>query len=106
MASSEMAITTDDLTKRYGETTILDGVNLQVPAGSVLGLLGPNGAGKTTAVRILTTLLRADSGRAVVAGFDVPPCPPPGPCSATPASPADRGPPITPWHSRWPGHCC
>ncbi len=71
MASSEMAIIAEALTKRYGKTTVLDGVTLQVPAGNVLGLLGPNGAGKTTAVRILTTLLRADSGRAVVAGFDV-----------------------------------
>lgn len=59
------------LVKRYGEVTALDGLDLAVPEGTVLGLLGPNGAGKTTAVRILTTLLRADEGRAVVAGIDV-----------------------------------
>jgi ABC-2 type transport system ATP-binding protein len=57
--------------KRYGDTAALDGFDLTVPAGTVCGLLGPNGAGKTTAVRILTTLLRADGGRAEVAGADV-----------------------------------
>ena len=57
--------------KRFGDTTALDGVDLTVAEGTVLGLLGPNGAGKTTAVRILTTLLRADAGRAEVAGLDV-----------------------------------
>jgi ABC-2 type transport system ATP-binding protein len=59
------------LVKRYGEVLALDGLDLEVPQGTVLGLLGPNGAGKTTAVRILTTLLRADAGRAEVAGVDV-----------------------------------
>jgi ABC-2 type transport system ATP-binding protein len=59
------------LVKRYGEVLALDGLDLQVPQGTVLGLLGPNGAGKTTAVRILTTLLRADAGSAEVAGVDV-----------------------------------
>lgn len=59
------------LVKRYGEVTALDGLDLTVPEGTVLGLLGPNGAGKTTAVRILTTLLRADEGHATVAGVDV-----------------------------------
>ncbi|HUO72403.1 MAG TPA: ATP-binding cassette domain-containing protein [Solirubrobacteraceae bacterium] len=57
--------------KHYGDVKALSGVDLRVPAGSVLGLLGPNGAGKTTAVRILTTLLDADAGTARVAGFDV-----------------------------------
>jgi ABC-type multidrug transport system ATPase subunit len=56
---------------RYGQTVALAGIDLQVPAGSILGVLGPNGAGKTTAVRILTTLSRPDSGWARVAGHDV-----------------------------------
>lgn len=64
-------IVATDLTKSYKEVRALAGLSLAVPEGSVLGLLGPNGAGKTTAVRILTTLLRPDSGRALVAGIDV-----------------------------------
>ena len=59
------------LVKRYGATTALDGLDLAVPQGTVLGLLGPNGAGKTTAIRIFTTLLDADGGTASVAGIDV-----------------------------------
>ncbi|MGH3649587.1 MAG: ATP-binding cassette domain-containing protein [Acidimicrobiia bacterium] len=61
----------EGLVKHYGEIKALDGLDLRVPEGHVLALLGPNGAGKTTAVRILTTLLQADSGRAHVAGIDV-----------------------------------
>ncbi len=64
-------IEAEGLKKRYGETVALDGVDLDVPAGSILGVLGPNGAGKTTAVRILTTLALPDGGRARVAGYDV-----------------------------------
>jgi ABC-2 type transport system ATP-binding protein len=64
-------IEAEGLTKRYGDTIALAGIDLQVPAGSILGVLGPNGAGKTTAVRILTTLSLPDSGRARVAGYDV-----------------------------------
>jgi ABC-2 type transport system ATP-binding protein len=66
-----LAIAAEGLRKRYGETLALDGFDLAVPAGTVRGLLGPNGAGKTTAVRILTTLLQPDGGRAEVAGVDV-----------------------------------
>src|SRR5689334_16196720 len=66
-----MAVFAEGLTKRFGSTTALDGFGFTVPAGTVHGLLGPNGAGKTTAVRVLTTLLRADAGHATVAGHDV-----------------------------------
>ena len=65
------AILAEHLVKHFGEVEALCGVSFDVPQGSVLGLLGPNGAGKTTAVRILTTLLRPDSGRAEVLGLDV-----------------------------------
>ncbi|HET9442474.1 MAG TPA: ATP-binding cassette domain-containing protein [Acidimicrobiales bacterium] len=65
------AIVAEGLVKRYGAVTALDGVDLRVPAGTVLGLLGPNGAGKTTAVRILTTILEPDAGRASLLGVDV-----------------------------------
>ncbi|MGW3965521.1 ATP-binding cassette domain-containing protein [Amycolatopsis sp. NPDC005003] len=65
------AVRVRELVKTYGSTRALDGVDLDIPAGQVLGLLGPNGAGKTTTVRILTTLLRPDSGSAHVAGYDV-----------------------------------
>ncbi len=65
------AIQAEGLTKRFGDTQALAGIDLAAREGTVLGVLGPNGAGKTTAVRILATLLRADSGTARVAGFDV-----------------------------------
>ncbi len=65
------AIHAEGLVKTFGDVRALDGVDLDVPEGTVLGMLGPNGAGKTTAVRVLTTLLRPDAGRATVAGIDV-----------------------------------
>ena len=68
---SDAAILVEDLGKHFGEIVAVDGVSLQVPPGTVLGLLGPNGAGKTTIVRILTTILRPDRGRATVLGHDV-----------------------------------
>ncbi|HEU4921264.1 MAG TPA: ATP-binding cassette domain-containing protein [Actinomycetota bacterium] len=68
---TEPAIVVEGLAKRFGKVEALKGVDLQVPPSTVLGLLGPNGAGKTTAVRILTTLLHPDEGRATVAGYDV-----------------------------------
>jgi oleandomycin transport system ATP-binding protein len=65
------AIWAEGLVKHFGETKALDGVDLAVRTGTVLGLLGPNGAGKTTAVRVLATLLRPDAGHATVGGYDV-----------------------------------
>lgn len=65
------AVTAVGLRKSYGDRTVLDGVDLRIPAGSVFALLGPNGAGKTTAVKILSTLIGADGGQAQVAGHDL-----------------------------------
>jgi len=70
-SASQVAVHAEALVKTYGSTRALDGVDLEIRSGTVLGLLGPNGAGKTTTVRILTTLLKPDSGRAFVAGHDV-----------------------------------
>jgi daunorubicin resistance ABC transporter ATP-binding subunit len=70
-AGSGPAILAEGLGKRFGSVVALAGVDFAVPAGTVLGLLGPNGAGKTTSVRILTTILRPDAGRASVLGIDV-----------------------------------
>ncbi|MFI6875132.1 ATP-binding cassette domain-containing protein [Streptomyces sp. NPDC050400] len=69
--SPAAAVSTVGLRKSYGDKTVLDGMDLHIPAGSVFALLGPNGAGKTTAVKILSTLIRADGGQAQVAGHDV-----------------------------------
>jgi ABC-2 type transport system ATP-binding protein len=69
--NDDMAIEASGLAKSYRDVRVLDGVDLNIPRGSVFALLGPNGAGKTTTVRILATLTEADAGRARVAGFDV-----------------------------------
>ncbi|HEX7745260.1 MAG TPA: ATP-binding cassette domain-containing protein [Micromonosporaceae bacterium] len=68
---TDLVIRAEGLRKRFGRTQALDGVDLAVRRGTVLGVLGPNGAGKTTAVRVLATLLRPDAGRAYVTGIDV-----------------------------------
>ncbi|MFE9409872.1 ATP-binding cassette domain-containing protein [Streptomyces sp. NPDC006704] len=69
--TSPLAIAATGLRKAYGDKTVLDGIDLTVPAGTVFSLLGPNGAGKTTAVQILSTLIAADAGEIRVAGHDV-----------------------------------
>jgi ABC transporter DrrB family efflux protein len=71
LATTTAAVRVEGVVKRFGSTTALAGVDLQVPEGMVFGLLGPNGAGKTTLVRILATLLVPDAGRAVLFGHDV-----------------------------------
>ena len=68
---TDSAIAASGLRKAYGDKTVLDGIDLDVPAGTVFSLLGPNGAGKTTAVNILTTLVKADAGAARIAGHDI-----------------------------------
>ncbi|MFC8333964.1 ATP-binding cassette domain-containing protein [Streptomyces olivaceus] len=69
--SAAPAVSAVGLRKAYGDHTVLDGVDLRIPAGSVFALLGPNGAGKTTTVQILSTLVAADGGQAQVAGHDL-----------------------------------
>src|SRR4051794_28263293 len=72
MATTDVAaVEAAALEKAYGGVRVLRGLDLRVPRGTVFALLGPNGAGKTTAIRILTTLTRADAGSARVAGYDV-----------------------------------
>lgn len=67
----ELAIAATGLRKAYGDKTVLDGIDIRVPAGTIFSLLGPNGAGKTTAVNILSTLISADGGEARIAGHDL-----------------------------------
>ncbi|MGA1052296.1 MAG: ATP-binding cassette domain-containing protein, partial [Ilumatobacteraceae bacterium] len=69
--AEDLAVEVRGIVKRFGDKVALDGIDLAVPRGAIYGLLGPNGAGKTTTVRILTTLLRPDGGRAFVDGIDV-----------------------------------
>jgi ABC-type transporter Mla maintaining outer membrane lipid asymmetry ATPase subunit MlaF len=71
MAGDVDAVEVDGLTRRFGETTAVDGISFRVAAGEVFGFLGPNGAGKSTTVKIVCTLLRPSSGTARVAGHDV-----------------------------------
>src|SRR5947208_5677920 len=68
---SDVAIRVEGLTKRFDTVTALDGIDLEIPARTVFGLLGPNGAGKTTTIRVLSTILKPDAGRAEVLGRDV-----------------------------------
>ncbi len=68
---AEAVITVEGLVKHFGSVLAVNGIDFEVPAGTILGLLGPNGAGKTTTVRILTTILEPDGGRAAVLGMDV-----------------------------------
>ena len=68
---SQPAITATGLRKSFGDKVVLDGIDLEVPSGTVFSLLGPNGAGKTTTVHILSTLIRADAGDVRVAGHDL-----------------------------------
>lgn len=69
--TTRQAIEIAGLTKSYGDHAVLRGVDLSVPSGTIFALLGSNGAGKTTAVKILSTLLKADGGTAVVNGYNV-----------------------------------
>jgi ABC-2 type transport system ATP-binding protein len=71
VSQNGIAIQVEGLTKRFGSVVALGGIDFQVPAATIFGLLGPNGAGKTTAIRILTTILTPDEGRAEILGHDV-----------------------------------
>ncbi|MDG5816613.1 ATP-binding cassette domain-containing protein [Chitinispirillales bacterium ANBcel5] len=71
MNNTEIIIKIENLSKRFGKLKVLDGLNLSVQKGTMLALLGPNGAGKTTTIKILSTLLAPDSGKATVNGYDV-----------------------------------
>src|SRR3978361_2391085 len=71
MALSELAIDVRGVTKRFGDKTVVDGIDLQVRRGEIYGFLGPNGSGKTTFIRMLCGLLTPDAGRGTCLGFDV-----------------------------------
>ncbi|MFJ2768222.1 ATP-binding cassette domain-containing protein [Streptomyces sp. NPDC087300] len=70
-SAQPVAITATGLRKSFGEKTVLDGIDLHIPKGTIFSLLGPNGAGKTTAVQILSTLISADAGEVTIAGHDL-----------------------------------
>ena len=67
---TQLAIRLENLTRHFGAVRAVDGLSLEVPAGTIFGFLGPNGAGKTTTIRLLLGLLEPDAGRAEVLGFD------------------------------------
>jgi len=71
IVSASLAIQAEGLTKRYGNTLAVDGLNLDIPAGQFFGLLGPNGSGKTSTIHMLSTLISPTQGTAQVAGHDV-----------------------------------
>ena len=71
VATHDLAVRAQGLTKRYGDVLAVDGLDLELPAGQFLGLLGPNGSGKTTTIHMLSTLVRPSAGTALVAGHDV-----------------------------------
>ena len=71
IVDASLAIQTEGLTKRYGNTLAVDGLNLDIPTGQFFGLLGPNGSGKTSTIHMLSTLIRPSQGTAQVAGHDV-----------------------------------
>ena len=71
LAQAPLAIDVRDLTKRFGDKTVVDHFSMQVPRGAIYGFLGPNGSGKTTTIRMICGLLTPDGGEGVVLGHDI-----------------------------------